>query len=382
MAEIKRLANPFVVGRYAGAEYFCDRVEETAMLQKQIDNGRDVALISPRRMGKTGLITHLFSKDEFSKDNMCFFVDILSTSCLAEMAYLLGKSIFDRLKSRPRRWLERFIAVAESLRGGFSIDPLSGEPSFQLAIGDLARPEVTLDEIFRYLDSAPQPCVVAIEEFQQIGQYPEKGVEALLRTHIQRCSNARFIFAGSQQHVMANMFVDSARPFYQSAVFMHLSPIPLEIYEEFAKNKFRDYSKEITGETIALCYDFAHSNTWYVQLLLNELFATTGERTMATTENVEKAIRNLVALQAENFRLQLSRLTARQRELLIAIAREGEARAIMSARFIKAHSLGSPSIVQSSLRALVAQDLVTAGNAPSSYRLYDPLMAFFLNQTY
>ena len=54
----KMISNPFVVGKYLTDKYFCDRIEETAFLLKQIVNGRNVALISPRRMGKTELIHH------------------------------------------------------------------------------------------------------------------------------------------------------------------------------------------------------------------------------------------------------------------------------------------------------------------------------------
>ena len=43
--------NPFIVGKYLSDEYFCDRVEETDFLRKQVQNGRNVALISPRRIG-------------------------------------------------------------------------------------------------------------------------------------------------------------------------------------------------------------------------------------------------------------------------------------------------------------------------------------------
>ncbi len=50
------LNNPFVIGKYLSPKYFCDRTEETEFLKKQIENGRDVALISPRRIGKSGLI--------------------------------------------------------------------------------------------------------------------------------------------------------------------------------------------------------------------------------------------------------------------------------------------------------------------------------------
>ena len=49
--------NPFVVGKYLSDKYFCDRIEETEFLRKQLQNGRDVALISPRRIGKSGKVS-------------------------------------------------------------------------------------------------------------------------------------------------------------------------------------------------------------------------------------------------------------------------------------------------------------------------------------
>lgn len=53
---MKHILNPFIIGRYAGAEYFCDRDIEADHLYHNIKNGRNVALISDRRLGKTGLI--------------------------------------------------------------------------------------------------------------------------------------------------------------------------------------------------------------------------------------------------------------------------------------------------------------------------------------
>ena len=52
--------NPFVVGTYISKEYFCDRRVETESLEEHVRNGRNVVLFSERRMGKTGLIQHVF----------------------------------------------------------------------------------------------------------------------------------------------------------------------------------------------------------------------------------------------------------------------------------------------------------------------------------
>lgn len=91
-----------------------------------------------------------------------------------------------------------FFSVISSLRAGFKLDSITGEPTFDIGLGDIHAAEATLDEIFAYLEQADKPCIVAIDEFQQIGNYAEKNVEAILRTKVQHCRNAHFIFAGSQ----------------------------------------------------------------------------------------------------------------------------------------------------------------------------------------
>lgn len=101
------LNNPFVVGRYVSDHYFCDRRSESEYLVKQIINGRNVALISPRRMGKTGLIQHCFNQEALASDYYTFFVDIYATGSLSEFVYLLGKAIFEQLKPRKTVWSER-----------------------------------------------------------------------------------------------------------------------------------------------------------------------------------------------------------------------------------------------------------------------------------
>ena len=52
--------NPFLITGYQGPDYFCDREKETASLMSALKNGRNITLISPRRMGKTGLIKNVF----------------------------------------------------------------------------------------------------------------------------------------------------------------------------------------------------------------------------------------------------------------------------------------------------------------------------------
>lgn len=223
---MKQLHNPFVISGYVSPDYFCDREQETARLVRSLINGNNVALISPRRMGKTGLIKNCFAQPEIKDGFHTFFVDIYSTKTLREFVYALSKEILEGLKPLGQRALELFWNSVKSLQGGISFDPM-GMPSFNLQLGDFKYSEVTLDEIFGYLNNANRHCIVAIDEFQQIANYPEKNVEALLRTYVQKSENVNFVFAGSQRHVMGSMFTSASRPFYQSVSIMQLDAIDI-----------------------------------------------------------------------------------------------------------------------------------------------------------
>ena len=238
-----KLNNPFVIGSYAGEHYFCDRVSESKELIDNILNSRNTVLVSNRRIGKTGLVCHCFEQPKIKKNYNIFFVDILATASLQEFVLALGKEIIRNLKPKSRKFLDYLKNIFVSLRGGFKIDALTGEPSFELSMGDIASPETTLDEIFKYLANSEKPCIVAIDEFQQIGEYPEKNVEALLRTKIQHCPNCNFIFAGSEADMLINMFDSPDKPFYKSATFMHIGKIDLGKYAEFSIELFKENKK-------------------------------------------------------------------------------------------------------------------------------------------
>lgn len=372
--------NPFVVGKYVSDKYFCDREKETEFLIKQVENGRNVALISPRRMGKTGLVQHCFQQSHLSDSYYTFFVDIYATSSLAEFVYLLGKAIYETLKPKRTAWTEKFFQMIASLRVGFKLDAVTGEPGFDIGLGDIQAPRTTLDEIFRYLESADKPCIVAIDEFQQIGSYEEKNVEALLRTKIQQCKQTLFIYAGSKRHLMSNMFHSSSKPFYQSAISMGLEPIPMDAYVEFADRLFEERGKHVSHELVEKVYTMFDGCTWFVQMMMNELFALTGYDDICGVEMLDEARRNVIQAQESNYKDLLSRLAPKQKLLLQAIAKEGVVRGITSSTFIKKYNLASASSVQAALKPLLKNDIVTQNE--DTYRVYDYFFSEWLANGY
>ncbi len=367
--------NPFVTVGYAGGKYFCDRKRETEEIVKRLRNGNNLALISPRRMGKSGLIWHCFDSREIRENFYTFYVDIYATLTLDEFIVALGKEIVGKLKSRGEKALESFVKTVTSLSPGISFDTL-GNPTLTLLPGEVRNSEATIEEIFRYLEGADRPCIVAIDEFQQITEYPQKNTEALLRTHIQKCRNSRFIFAGSRRHTMGEIFLSGARPFYQSVSMMNLGCIDRHIYFDFAEKHFEEGGRKLTRDIFDGIYDRYDGVTWYIQKMLNTIYMNTWKGETVSPEMVEYARKEIIDGFSYIYLDTLYRLTAKQKEVLVAIARAGKAKGITSMKFIKDNALSGASSVQSASKWLLRNDFVTTEG--ECWYVYDYFFAEWL----
>lgn len=372
------VTNPFIASGKIPAELFCDRKDESKRLIQSLTNGANVVLMSPRRVGKTQLIYHCFDKPEIKDHYITIFVDILRTSSFQEFTYEFGKAVFNTLATKGQKMQKLAIATMKSLMGNITIDPATMLPTFGLAIGNIQNPAYSLEEIFRTLELAGKKCIVAIDEFQQITNYPEKNIEAILRTHIQELSNSLFIFAGSERQLLEEMFLESSRPFYNSADIQSIDIIAEEKYSEFVQYHFNKNDKKIANDTISHVYHLFEGNTYYNQKTFREAFAQTAQGETCSLETVDNSI-NLMIKEADHlYSEKLSRLSLPQKELLYAIANEGRAQKITSGPFIRKHQLSSTSSVQQAIKKLLALGLVSTSS--SEYFIADQLMYLWLRK--
>jgi len=377
---MKRMKNPFIVSGKIEPEYFCDRIEESARLIKSLTNGNNLVLISPRRMGKTGLVQFCYDKPEICDNYYTVFIDILHTTSLKEFTFLFGKSIFESIMPLGQKMLTTFVQTLRSLSGKFSVDLVTNMPIFNLELGDITHPALTLEEIFAYLEKADRPCIVAFDEFQQIVNYPEKNIEALLRTHVQRSSNANFIFAGSEYHIMQEMFSSSAKPFYNSADTLELKAIDLDEYIRFVLRLMGEGHREVQPEIIKAVYRLYRGNTYAMQKTFNELFSMLGDGGICTMDTLVTAINNVIDSKEPMFQEQLSGINDKHKPLLYAIAQDGEAERLTSAGFVKKHKLASASAVQYSTAQLLSRGILTRLNG--KYSVNDPFFALWICRIY
>ena len=366
--------NPFIIEGYLSPEYFCDRVEETALLTRHLTNRCNVALIAPRRLGKSGLIYNCFQQENIREQYHCIYIDIYDTKNLNEFVYALGKGILTALKPKGRKVWEFFLNMLQSLKSTISFD-INGNPEWSVGMGDIQAPDITLDEIFAYLEQADKPCLVAIDEFQTVANYPEKTVEATLRKRIQNCHNANFVFSGSKRHMMALMFTSQSRPFYHSSSIMGLEAINEQTYLEFANHHLARNNKEISAAAFTYLYHHFDGITWYIQYVLNMLYTSISDKSLLQEEDVKMAIDGILSQQRFAYQALLYQLTAKQKQLLIAIAQEGKPSSLMSQEFLQKYHLGA-STVQGAVKTLLDRDFITQDEAV--YQLCDKFLELSL----
>lgn len=356
--EMKLLSNPFVIGKYVDKDFFCDREKESEMLVHNIVNGRHVAIMSERRLGKTGLIEHVFA-NSLPDGYEPFLIDIYTCKNLREMVYLLASEVFKKI-ARKQSMLERLMRMVRSLKTTISYEVVTGFPEISFGLGEIQQPEVTLDEILGYLESSDAVCIVAIDEFQKIASFEEENVEALLRTKIQHLKKTQFIFAGSERHLLEGIFSNPARPFYNSVVFMQLLPIEVGVYVKFCQQLFLKYEKSVSPALVERLYECFQGITWYLQLSMNEAFTMAERGGCVDEEAYDQILNHLVDSKRFTFEDRYASLTEKQKTVLMAIASEFPNQVTLTSQnFITRYNLKTSSSVQTAVKGLVEKGILS-----------------------
>jgi len=373
-----KLDNPFVNQGYVSPEYFCDRETETELLLSHFKNGRNITLVSPRRIGKTGLIKNVFYHIEReNKGAICLYIDIFSTKNLQDFTEMFGSVVLNGFARKEKTFLQKAASLLGSLRPVFSQDPYTGVPKMSITV-DPSRSQLTIQQIFELLAKSRRDIYIAIDEFQQIANYPETGTEALLRSHIQFAHGVHFIFAGSKFRLMAEMFGSPQRPFFQSTEMMDLKPLDKEVYYNFANRFFEKKRGSLDHDTFCQLYDLFDGHTWYIQSVLNRLYDKCLH--VKSIDDVNRVIVHLVDSRLPQYESLAQFLSSNQFNLLKAIASEGIVAEPTGSKFIKRHNMASASVVQSALRGLLEKEVVY--RTPRGYIVYDRFMSIWLKRAF
>lgn len=369
--------NPFPSTGYKGPDYFCNRKAETLQLNQLIGNGVNIALFAIRRLGKTGLVQHVFNSYKNNTRVICIYVDILATRTIADFTNLLATAVYKRFPPQKTTG-KKIIEFFKRLRPTITFDELSGTPALTLTIETKTQKENTIGQILQFLDTQNIRVVFAIDEFQQILDYPENNTEAILRSHIQHLKNTSFIFCGSNQKMMHEIFNSAKRPFFASCTNINLTYIEESDYKKFIQKKFKEYKRTIDDDALDFICKWTMLHTFYTQYFCSTLYAN-NKKNISLQDTHDTAL-YILKLNEGTFFQYRNLLTAAQWNLLQAIAKEEKVVQPQGKDFINKHKLGTPALVKRGLDALLNKEMIfyQAEARKSYYEVYDKFLMRWL----
>ncbi len=308
-------------------------------------------------------------------------MDIFATLSLDDLVKTLAEAILEKFPERSSIG-KKFMGLLRGLRPILSYDLITSQPQVQFNFVNTSEQEHTLKSLLTFLNTQKKQVVLAIDEFQQITEYPEKNIEALLRTYAQQTRNIRFIFCGSKKKIMAEMFLDANRPFFSSTRTLALDKIESAVYGDFIRGWFEKAGIPVEEDALRYILDWTKRHTFYTQSVCNEIFA--GEPRKVDIETVNKACLEILERETPNFLQYRAMLTTQQWRMLIAIAKEDEVEKITSAKFLQKYKIGSATNPRRSVESLVNKELVleNAGLEKTTYQIYNVFFSRWLAKQY
>jgi len=372
--------NPFPTEKYVSQELFCDRETEIELITKKLENGSNITLVSNRRLGKTALIYRLF--EELQQHGFIgVFVDVFSCTDLKSLTETVALAIYKRFPEK-RGIGRHFLDLLKSVKSTISYDSLTGQPELSFGYQTPQAAEHTLQSLLQFIDNQGVRVIMAIDELPQIAIFPEKNVEAVLRTVIQTLKNTNFIFAGSKKHLMLEMFNSANRPFFASAQTVGLAEIPAYKYKQFIINKFAEHKRSIDVSAVDFILEWTLSHTYYTQVICNSVFAENHKH--IDIETVKIVCDRQLTMQQTIFMQYRDLLGPIQWKMLIGIAHEGVICEPQSKKFLLKYNIGAASSAKKALTALVDKEMVCTIETPgkTSYRVYNVFLLRWLQKTF
>ena len=342
------MLNPFPTINYIGPDFFCDRETETRQILANIKNGRNTLLISPRRLGKTSLIRHVFG--QLKKWN-CLYIDLNNTSSVGDLLKALTSALAEVASKKTT-----FKNFLSSWKISVEFDPYTG--SFTAGM-NWVKPSMemkTVDELFQEL-SKEENVVIAFDEFQRITEYPDQHTEGWLRSIAQKYPRIRFIYSGSHQRILNEMFSSHKRPFYKSTDFVKLGIIEKDKYCGYMARHFKSGKITFhTAATIPTIYDQMLGKTAYIQDVCNRIYDL-GQNKISE-EDVLRVIGSFMDKYDSHYSIIRRGLTRIQFKVLVGIAKLGNAYAVTGIEMAKVSGVHNAVTVHKSVAKLLKMEVI------------------------
>lgn len=350
--------SPFQFGTLATDKNFIDRVEDRKQLKQMLSSNINVALISPRRWGKSSLVKKAMEElvaerkefrvcyiDAFSINSEAEFYNAFASGVISCAAGKVEKAIKD-----AKNYLGHLLAnvtVSDGLSDILSVN-LEFKPQEMDKMDILNLPEkIAHDKGIR--------IVVCIDEFQQLVNLPEyPDMEGKMRTVWQKQKLTSYCFYGSKKHMMVDIFGDSQKPFYRFANLIFMPKIGKGDWIPFICEGFQSTGKHISPAFAEIICETVECHSWYLQQFAFYVWSAT-EREV-NEDIMQASLKRLIDTNSPMFISDIEKLTPSQRAMLRAI-RDGVSQ-LSSEETVKNYHLGNPNTIARNKKVLQEKSFI------------------------
>ena len=364
--------NPFVYSRPIPPDEVIDRDDETAALLQAVVGGHYVRLYAPRKYGKTSLLRRVLREAERSEGMTTVLVDLYGVLSLADVAVRIERAYAAQLKGGLRARIDEFL---QRTGLGLSLSALGIGVRLQIdpRTDPLPALHALLDLPLKLEQEGGYRALVVFDEFQDITKLP--GIDAIVRSHIQHQGEfASYVFAGSEQGLMKQLFEEKERPLYGQAVPVRLGRLPSSDIAAYIVDRFKQTGRS-AGEAVNPLVQTAAGHPQRAMLLAYRLWDVVEPQATATLADWERALSTTMVELRPEFEAHWQRFTQVEQKSLRAIV-EGQGATLRT--HVLARLDADKSSVSRALKRLESAGEVEVIDGRTV--LVDPLFALWLER--
>lgn len=360
----------------AEGRYFCNRIEETKQLVRNIQNCTHTVLISPRRYGKTSLAYRAIYKSKLPSAR----ADLYMTTDAVDIERVIISAV-DNLLSQISNNAEIMLGLIKEyikfLRPSFE----AGTNGLKIKLETTKRESsaANICEALQILDGVlkkkSMQCVLYIDEFQEIQRIaPNQGIEGAIRHIAQETKHFALLISGSHHHLIKSMFNDRSKPLYRLCDEICLERISIDDYLPFiTKLSVENWGKTIKENVVMKILEVSERHSYYLNAICEKLFA---KPTLPTENNVYDVWQNLMMSKKKDILFETKELNIAHKKILVAIA-HGIDYELTGHAFLSHAELPGSTVIRA-LEYLEEHDFIE--KYENRYRLIDPLLKGIINQ--
>lgn len=358
--------NPFKFGTVVKDAFFTNRVKETARINEILQSENHLILIAPRRYGKTSLVSKVI--DEL--DRPVISLDLQLITSVYDLANQLLKRIYREYPAERVKQYVKHFRIAPSI----SVNPHTDSVDVSFNTQDDWQPIIEdVLNILEELSRKKSRLVVVFDEFQEIGNI-DKNLYSQLRSIMQYHQHINYLFLGSQESLIRDIFEKKNSPFYHFGLLMTLNKISAGDFSIYLEERFQSITKHY-GRIAQAILEITTCHPYYTQQLAWAVW----EKVRQGDDDefvVEAAVTELIYSHDNDYERIWAGFNRTDRKMLIALSAGGGS--VITDSFLRQNHLGATSTAYSCLKRLSQNGYIV--KTEKAYELDDPFFSLWISR--